>query len=281
MMRPTIRFLRIGGVVVVVALVLAACGETSTSTTEPTGTTATSTTTSIAPSDDTSSTSTSGVDPTESSVTTTQPDVSSSTSSTSAASTSTTLPGEPFDIVPPNGTPLAVVGVSFDDVLNVRAGPGTSFEIVARLAPTATMLSTGEARLLPGSIWYQVSTGSTTGWVNSSFTGQLGAVDDVTSGIVASLGEIPTAASMLELGRIAAEARASVEPVSRITVTVAPTSGDLGEVTYDVVGIGDDAVLGERLHVFGQPDGGGGFSLMAVESQILCGRAVTDDGLCV
>ncbi|NNC44231.1 MAG: hypothetical protein HKO03_13440 [Acidimicrobiia bacterium] len=63
---------------------------------------------------------------------------------------------------------------------------------------------------------------------------------------------------------------------------MAPTEGDLGEVTYDVVGIGDDSVLGERLHIFGQPTGdGSGFSLMAVESQVLCGRGVTDQGLCI
>ena len=177
---------------------------------------------------------------------------------------------------------MAVVGVEFDDVLNVRAGPGTNFEIIATLPPEGTMLSAGEARLLPQSIWYRVSTGSTTGWVSSSFTGQLGLVDDVTSQIVANLGEIPVADTMLELGRIAADARASIEPPSRITVTVAPTVGDLGEVTYDVVGIGDDAVLGERLHVFGQSeDGGATWSLKSVEAQVLCGRGVTSDGLCV
>lgn len=269
--------------VLILATVLFGCGESSTttdpSTSEPTGTTSTIT----SPPADNGTSSTNADAVTTSSVPTVDDDsTTTSTTTTSGASTSTTLPGEPFDIVPPNGTPMAVVGVEFDDVLNVRSGPGTSFGVVARLAPTATMLSTGEARLLPGSIWYRVSTGNTTGWVNSSFTGQKGFVDDVTSGVVAALGEIPTAESMVELGEVVAQARASIDPPSRITVTVAPTEGDLGEVTYDVVGIGDDSVLGERLHIFGQPTGdGSGFSLMAVESQVLCGRGVTDQGLCI
>ena len=66
-----------------------------------------------------------------------------------------------------------------------------------------------------------------------------------------------------------------------IVVSVAPTVGDLGEVTYDVVGLGDDSLGGYRLHIFGQPtDSGGGFSLMAIEATAMCQRAV-HDGLCV
>jgi hypothetical protein len=63
-------------------------------------------------------------------------------------------------------------------------------------------------------------------------------------------------------------------------MTVEPAVGDLGEVTYDVIGLGDDAVFGFRLHVFGQPGAGGDFSLKSVERTILCGRGVSD-GLCV
>ena len=108
-----------------------------------------------------------------------------------------------------------------------------------------------------------------------------------------SLGGVPTAASMLELGGIVAAATASVDdPVSRVTVTVAPSEGgDLGEVTYDVVGLPDDSVVGVRLHVFGTPTDAdlprsaflqtSAFTLKTVESTSLCGRGVTPDGLCV
>lgn len=63
-------------------------------------------------------------------------------------------------------------------------------------------------------------------------------------------------------------------------MSVAPTMGDLGEVTYDVIGLGDDATLGYRLHVFGQAVSDG-ISLHSVERTALCTRGVTTDGLCV
>ena len=69
---------------------------------------------------------------------------------------------------------------------------------------------------------------------------------------------------------------------SKIVLTVAPTVGDLGEVTYDVIGLADDALFGVRLHVFGQPtDSGEGFSLMSVEQTALCGRGTNEAGLCL
>ena len=93
----------------------------------------------------------------------------------------------------------------------------------------------------------------------------------------------PSSDDLLELGRTVAEALASVDPPSKITVTVEPAVGDLGEVTYDVIGLGDDSVHGYRLHVFAQPsETDDTFSLMSVERTYLCGRGVSDGGeLCV
>lgn len=259
------------------ALVAAGCGDDAGDTTTTTGAT-TTTTQATTTTEATTTTTTEATTTTGATTTTTE------ASTTTTGATTTTLAGDPFDIVPEEGAVLAVIGVEFDDVLNVRAGPGTDQEIVATLAPTADdVISGGEGRILPSSIWYLVTTADgVTGWASSSFLGQLGAVDDVTSQVVASLGEIPVAETMLELGLIVAEELASEDPPSKITVTVAPTVGDLGEVTYDVVGLGDDAVRGVRLHVFGQEDESGeAFSLKAVEQTVICGRAVTDDGLCV
>jgi hypothetical protein len=65
-------------------------------------------------------------------------------------------------------------------------------------------------------------------------------------------------------------------------MVVTPTVNDLGEVTFDVVGLLDDSQLGWRLHIFGQPtEGGEGFSLMSVEATAFCGRGVTEEGFCV
>jgi hypothetical protein len=207
------------------------------------------------------------------------------TSSTAGAATTSEgeLPGEPIDFGPQAGEEIAVVGVAHDDVLNVRAAPGTDADIVAELAPTETgITATGRARSLPESIWYEVDVDGVAGWASSAFVGYLGLTDDATADVIAALGETPGAETMLDLGLIVAEAMASDDPPSRIVMTVAPTVGDLGEVTYDVVGLADDALGGVRLHVFGDPaEGGEGFALSNVERTFICSRGVTDDGFCV
>ncbi len=72
----------------------------------------------------------------------------------------------------------------------------------------------------------------------------------------------------------------SSEPESRVVQSVAPTVGDLGEITYDVIGLGDDSVAGMRLHIFATPDDNGGtFSLTSIERTVFCSRG-TDGELC-
>lgn len=203
---------------------------------------------------------------------------------TAAPSSAPELAGEPWDLyVPLEGEIVAVVGVAFDDTLEVHAGPGENTPLVGTLAPLADdVISAGEGRMLPASIWWRVTRGDVQGWVGSRFVSRLGVTDDITSQIVTSYGSIPSAETMLDLGMIVAGERASEEPPSRVVVSVAPTVGDLGEITVDVVGLGDDSVEGERLHVFGQPlDSGDGFSLKAVEATVMCSRGVTESGFCL
>ena len=215
---------------------------------------------------------------------------SSSTSSTTDAATPpstpsppplTALPGTPTEFGPPAGGTVAVVGVAFDDDLNVRSGPGTSNPVVATLGPTDTARATGNNRqLADNSFWYEVETGGVTGWAGAPFLLGLGSTDDITSRVITLLGARPSAANMLELGRIVADSQASMDVRSKIVVVVAPTTGDLGEVTYDVIGLADDSIGGFRLHVFGQPESGG-FSLKSVEATSLCSRGFgTPGGLC-
>jgi hypothetical protein len=195
------------------------------------------------------------------------------------------LTGEPFDLAPAPEVFLAVVGVAFDDALNVRAAPGIDQAILAELDPlTADFVASGRARQLPNSIWFEgTTTNGVVGWVSSRFTAQAGLTDDRTSFVVAEFGEIPVADTMEELGTLVADVMASDDPASSIVMSGAPTVADLGEVTYDVVGLSDDSVWGLRLHVFGQPmDSGAGFSLEAVESTAMCVpvRGVTPEGIC-
>lgn len=215
-------------------------------------------------------------------ITTTSSSTSTTTTTAPTTTTTTTLPGDPIDLFPEAGDVLAVVGVSFDSELNVRAAPGTDQEVLVRLAPfTDDVVATGQERQLPDSIWYEVTVDDVTGWASSAYLAWIGETNDVTSVIIDLLGETPTAGNMLDLGLIVAESQASDEPSSRIRLAKSPTVGDLGEVTYDVIGFGDDALFGVRLTVFGTPDDSGeSFTLKTVESTALCARGVTPEGLC-
>lgn len=174
-----------------------------------------------------------------------------------------------------------VVGVSFDDVLNLRRLPGTSFEVIARIPPTSgDLLALGHTRDTGTSLWIEVEFDGVIGWVNLRFIAYEGLTDDLTAFVTDQLGEGPSAASMTELGEIVAELFVSEEPESRVIKVVEETVGDLGEVSFDVVGLGDDSVRGVRLHVFGEPFQDG-FALRNLEVTYLCGRGVTDEGICV
>lgn len=207
---------------------------------------------------------------------------SSPTTTTPATTTSTELRGEPIDGGPRRGAILWVVGVAHDDVLNLRAAPGADQTILDGIPPTYdSVLALGQTRSLPA-WWTNVEYGGTTGWVNIAYLAYAGATADMTSAVLAETGGSLDAPTMTELGAAVSDVLASEEPPSDIVLVVPESIGDLGEVTYDVIGIGDDSVLGFRLHVFGEPTGSG-FTLKTVESTVFChpNRGVTDDGLCV
>lgn len=277
--------------VAAIGLVAGACGDDSAGTDDETTTpTGSPTTSSFVTS--TSEPVSTGTESTTSTTTTLEP----TTSTTSEPSTPTTpvppttplpddqLPGTVFELTPPPGRVLAVVGVRHDDVLNVRLAPGTDNQVVAELAPLADdFVATGRARMLTRSIWWEITTvDDVVGWVSSSYTAQIGPTFDVTSQVVETLGGIPEEETMTALGTVVAEAlRPDPDVPSEIVLVVLPSVGDLGEVTYDLVGLGDDAVRALRLQVFGQPlEHGEGFSLMSVEATDMCEsvRGVSESG---
>jgi hypothetical protein len=189
--------------------------------------------------------------------------------------------GEPVPFFFRRGDVVGVVGVAYDDVLNVRAGPGVDQRVIGRLDPLGDATATGTARQLSRSIWAQIDTGRVVGWANVRFLGYLGRTGDVTTEVMEAMGDDRTGGTMGTLGRGVARSRASTDPPSDIVVVAEPTTGDLGEIVVDVIGLGDDAVLGLRLHVFGQPiDTDAGFDLKSVEETLICGRGVSGDGIC-
>ena len=205
-------------------------------------------------------------------------------SSTTAAPTPSELPGERIEIFPYEGNELIVVGVEADDVLNVRAAPGVEYEIVAELDPLADgLMPTGHNRQLDdGPIWAEIEVDGETGWASTAFLAHPGAVRDTTSELYPDVADRPRGDTMRQLGELVADRVAGEgEPEPDVVVVDRPSVGDLGEITVDVVGFPDDSVLGERLHIFAEPDPGGeSFTVRTVESTTLCRRGVSD-GLCV
>jgi hypothetical protein len=255
------------GTLASLAMVLAACG----------GDAASTTTTTTLPATTTSSTATSTtlVSPTTSTT------HAASTTTMAAATTTTTLAGTPVDFGPAEGDVLMVIGVRYDDVLNLRAAPGADQPISAEIPPTYTeLVAEGNTWQLPSSFWVEVDYEGTAGWVHMSYIGYEGDTSDDTSRIVSELGENPVEAIMTDLGELVAELYATDDEQGSDVVQVTPVgSGDLSEVTYDVVGLADDAIRGVRLHIFAE-EATDGFSLKSVEVTAICGRGV-DDGVCV
>lgn len=209
------------------------------------------------------------------------PGTTASTTTTSGAAAP--LPGERVEIFPYEGAELAVVGVAADDTLKVRSGPGVEFDVVFELEPLAMdAVATGHNRSLgEAGFWSEITADGRTGWANSAFLLQPGQTRDITAELYPTPADRPSAETMLELGRTVAAANASEEPPSDIVVVDGPTVGDLGEITVDVIGLGDDAQGGVRLKIFAQPDPGGeSFTVRTVEATVLCSRGVAD-GLCV
>lgn len=197
------------------------------------------------------------------------------------------LPGDPFDfLVPADGEVVGVVGVAFDDILEVHTVPGENTPLVGELPNlTDDAVGTGEGRALPNSIWWKIRWNGIEGWVGSSFMARLGATVDFTSTIIELNGNSDPggAETMLDFGLLIADIVATEAPPSRVRVVVPPdTSGDVAEITVDVVNIGDDALTGYRLHIFAVPAeiADAGWVLMSVEATLLCSRGVTEDGLC-
>ncbi len=255
------------------ALLVGACASDTV-----TGGTAAPSSTTVVTVPSTTATTTSGAN----STTPSAPTTTTVPTTTLPATTTSTLAGTEVEFGPAKGDVLGVVGVRYDDVLNLRSGPGIDVPTIDTVDPTFEhLVAIGQTRLLPsGSLWINVDHAGTVGWVHLSFVAYIGSVDDATALVVAALGEIPTASSMEELGLLVAGVFASTDPPSRTVMTVMPTMGDFGEVAYDVIGLGDDATLGYRLHVFGQVVDDV-LGLYSVERTELCARGVTGDGLCV
>ncbi|MEX1094343.1 MAG: hypothetical protein WEF28_14475 [Acidimicrobiia bacterium] len=231
-----------------------------------------------------------GADVSDSTTTTTAPSTTTTVetttttveaTTTTSADTTTTLAGEPIDFGPAADDVVMVAGVAYDDVLNLRAAPGADQPISDEIPPTfADLVAQGNTRDLSPGFWIEVDYEGTVGWVNLAYIAFEGDTTDETSNVIDELGERPVEPTMTDLGEVVAGVFASdEEPKSDIVQVTEVVEGDLIEVTYDVIGLADDAVRGVRLHIFAE-ESSDGFTLRTVEVTLLCGRGVSD-GLCV
>ncbi len=256
-------------VLAALALGLGACGGSETDASDTVATTGVTTAT-LAPSTSTTST-TSAEETTSSSIETTPTGVADAD-----------LPGEAFDIGPGPGSVVAVVAVAADDVLNIRALPDASSEVLAELEPTDTSVElTGRKRLLNAGIWWEVQLDGAVGWANSRYLAPTAATTDATAALLDAMGARPTGSTADDVVAqvIAHYTTTSDEPTPEAVIADGPTTGDLTEVIVDVVGYPDDAVLGERLHLFIAQEGDT-FALTSVEATTLCRRG-SDGEFCV
>lgn len=209
--------------------------------------------------------------------TTGAPATTEATTTTDADATTTTIAGTAVDEGPQAGDVLAVVGIAYDDVLNVRALPGFLNDVADTIEPLGTVAATGVTRDLGRALWTELDTGTATGWSNLTYLAYLGGEDDATGEVVEAFEGVPIAPSMEELGLLVARMMESADVQSLIVMAVAPVDN---QVTFDVVGLGDDAVAGYRLVVNGSGTEEG-FALVTVVRTSLCARGVDEAGLCV
>jgi len=269
---PDHLFMRVIPVMALLAIVAAGCtsSDGTETTTQPTPTSASGTVSTTTPSPAGSTTTTS-----------------LAPGSTQPPTTTTTLPGTPYTGPGPQaGDLVAVVGVAHDDVLMVRDGPGTDYDATDSLGPTATDIPvTGEARLLTNSIWYEIIAMGESGWVNGSYIGLFGATDDATAEVLAMLGDPLADDDLGALGATIANAFLGEEGGGWIAL-VEPSEGGsaaaVPSITYDVVGLADDAVKGYRLVIHATRDAvDQPFVLHSVERTHICWRGVDGTGFCV
>lgn len=215
-------------------------------------------------------------------------------STTSTTAGDAEIAGEPLDFGPAVGTPLAVVGVAYDDTLNFRADPSPDADILQSHGPLADDLDTsalGSSWSAPSGVWWMVEVAGTEAWANQAFLGGLGATINAFDQLSAEL-EVFEYDTVEAAALAVAALRASEDPESDIVFAGEPLAFETGGFAIvDVMGLGDDSVKGERIRVdvatvFDEESGEEGaqevdhFVIVDIEITPICGRGLSG-GLCV
>lgn len=287
------RFWTVLGVACATSMTLAACSGGSSSSETSTAESSTITSQTSTSSEETTSTTESQTD--DADATTSTSSTVATTAPTTAAPTTTAnnFGGQPYDIGPAAGQPVVVVGVRYDDVLNLRDAPNAGATIVGTAAPLSqspTLLSAGSGLLFTDSAWWAIAADGTPAWVNTTFIGGLGTTQDIFGQMYGGI--VPDEAATIQaLAEVIGEKRAD-GPVPLVVLVTEPEADDAigGRVLFDVIGLGDDAVKGERIEmqfefVWDNPVADNraivGHRVVALSSTAICARGLADAGLCL
>lgn len=176
-------------------------------------------------------------------------------STTASLNTTTTIGGTWYDVGPAAGEILDVVGVRYDDVLNVRDQADVSGAIVATAAPFAAnpqLVSGGEGLLFNpnGGAWWKVTVNGTQAWASSSFLGQISPnATDLLPQLTADMAS--TTAPDLNTLIVDIGAALADGPTPSVVLSTEPVGLDAigSEATIDVINIGDLSIKGWRIQI--------------------------------
>ena len=233
--------------------------------------------------------------------------------------TSTTVFVEPDGLAtgPTPGAAMMVVGVRWDDVLNLRdtpngdivarlrphlsGGRGAEIDVLApdgdtviAIAPLSGVIALGATQELPTTVWHAVSVGGVTGWASDAYLAPDGGpAADLTGLLERHLGNAESYDEFSDIESVVRNVMATVEPDAELTVVSIGGfhEGD-GDLTMDATGVRDERLRGYRVHVFVRAGGdwmvpnpvetAGPFTVSSVNATELClnSRGSDADGNC-
>lgn len=245
-------------------------------------------------------------------------DSESASTSTSPTPTLVASMTDSDTVGPAAGTAMTVVGVRWDDVLNVRDAPNGN--IIARLrlvlsdgrgdeidvlapdsddvvavAPLQGVTATGQTEALRTTVWHRVEVGSTQGWVSDAYVAPIGGwAAHIADLLGRHLESTENYENLSDIEAIVRNVLTTMEPDAELVTTV-PSGGffeAVGELAMDVIGVHDERLRGYRIRVWMRTDGDwmvldpaevtGPFTVQSIEAFELCSntRGTDSDGRC-
>ena len=183
--------------------------------------------------------------------------------------------GDPYSnpYTPSDGKILAVVGVEYWDILEVHSDPGESPPLVGTLEPLDdSIISLGQARILPQSIWYCIEWQNGTGaWASSYYLSYLADPHPVSN----PDRWVDLNAANLEdfLEEVESEYERPAESEGGpMRIVISDLDYINNEVSFDVIGFLDDSVKGLRLTFSTSVEPDGSLTVSSVQSRAMCVR---------